>query len=57
MARRKSKKESNMTQISISLPKELVEQIHKMAATDNRNRSNFIAHTLENIVKRFKDKQ
>lgn len=57
MARRKSKKESNMTQISISLPKELVEQIDKMAEADNRNRSNFIAHTLENLVKRFKEKQ
>lgn len=42
-----------MTQISISLPKPLVEQIDKMAEMDNRNRSNFIANTLANMARDF----
>ncbi|MFR6032648.1 MAG: ribbon-helix-helix protein, CopG family [Bacilli bacterium] len=42
-----------MTQISISLPQNLVEQIDKMAEIDNRNRSNFIANTLQNLAKDF----
>lgn len=46
-------KDSGMTQISISLPKSLVEQIDKMAELDNRNRSNFIATTLANMAKEF----
>ncbi|MBR4598158.1 MAG: ribbon-helix-helix protein, CopG family [Opitutales bacterium] len=46
-------KDSGMTQISISLPKPLVEQIDKMAEMDNRNRSNFIATTLANMAKEF----
>ena len=41
-----------MTQISISLPKKLVEQIDKMADAENRNRSNFIANTLFNLAQR-----
>jgi|GEM_PF-770447 len=39
-----------MTQISISLPKKLVEQIDKMAESQNRNRSNFIANTLHEMA-------
>ncbi|MBO6101795.1 MAG: ribbon-helix-helix protein, CopG family [Opitutales bacterium] len=46
-------KESGMTQISISLPKPLVEQIDRMAEMDNRNRSNFIANTLSNMARDF----
>ncbi len=42
-----------MTQISISLPQNLVEQIDEMAKIDNRNRSNFIANTLQNLAKDF----
>ncbi|PWM30253.1 MAG: hypothetical protein DBX55_04965 [Verrucomicrobia bacterium] len=42
-----------MTQISISLPQSLVEQIDRMAEIDNRNRSNFIANTLQNMAKEF----
>lgn len=34
------------TQISISLPEELVAKIDKLAAAENRNRSNFIATAL-----------
>lgn len=46
----KSKK-SDMTQISISVPNALVEKIDKMAAAENRNRSNFIANTLAKLAK------
>ena len=54
MARKKgSGKTVWMTQISISLPQNLVEQIDKMAEIDNRNRSNFIANTLQNLAKDF----
>lgn len=54
MARKKgSGKTVRMTQISISLPQNLVEQIDKMAEIDNRNRSNFIANTLQNLAKDF----
>lgn len=53
------------TQISISLPQDLVEKIDRLAATENRNRSNFIATHLESLAdgleaaepaKRFKKK-
>ena len=54
MARKKgSGKTVGMTQISISLPQNLVEQIDKMAEIANRNRSNFIANTLQNLAKDF----
>lgn len=54
MARKKgSGKTIGMTQISISLPQTLVEQIDKMAESDNRNRSNFIANTLQNLAREF----
>ena len=54
MARKKgSGKTVGMTQISISLSQNLVEQIDKMAEIDNRNRSNFIANTLQNLAKDF----
>ena len=48
-----SGKTVGMTQISISLPQSLVEQIDKMAENDNRNRSNFIANTLQNLARDF----
>ena len=54
MARKKgSGKTIGMTRISISLPQALVEQIDKMAESDNRNRSNFIANTLQNLARDF----
>ncbi len=40
-----------MTQISISLPQDLVKKIDEMAKLDNRNRSNFIANSLQNMAK------
>ena len=40
-----------MTQISISLPKPLVDEIDRMAELDNRNRSNFITNTLANLAR------
>ncbi|MBQ6534027.1 MAG: ribbon-helix-helix protein, CopG family [Opitutales bacterium] len=52
MARKKgSGKMIGMTQISISLPETLVQQIDELARMDNRNRSNFIANTLQNLAK------
>ena len=49
---KKSKKSSSaqtkgVTQISISLAASLVEKVDKMAHAENRNRSNFIANTLQ----------
>ncbi|WP_309400213.1 ribbon-helix-helix domain-containing protein [Cerasicoccus maritimus] len=38
------------TQISISLPQELIDRIDAAAAAENRNRSNFIATALDNSV-------
>lgn len=38
------------TQISISLPVAVVELIDRAAAEENRNRSNFIAKEMMNIV-------
>jgi len=39
-----------MTQISISLPESLVDKIDRLADSDNRNRSNFIATYLEKLA-------
>lgn len=50
MARTKKLNAPKLTQISISLPSVLVEQIEQMAAADNRNRSNFILNTLRNLA-------
>ncbi len=52
MARGKKQNAVAMTQISISLPRELVAQIDKMAEADNRNRSNFIANTLRKMAEK-----
>ncbi len=38
------------TQISISLSADLVERIDKLAAAENRNRSNFIATALDELT-------
>lgn len=38
------------TQISISLPEDLVNKIDKIADVENRNRSNFIATHLEQMA-------
>ena len=46
-----NKKESENKTIRFPLP--LVEQIDKMAESDNRNRSNFIANTLQNLAREF----
>ncbi len=53
MARKKSTNKEAMTQISISLPQTLVSQIDKMAEVDNRNRSNFIANTLQTLARDY----
>lgn len=50
-----AKDKKGMTQISISLPTRLVDEIDKMAEMDNRNRSNFIANMLDNMAREFQD--
>ena len=52
MARTAKKKtaSSGMTQISLSLPKKLIDRIDELAAGDNRNRSNYIATYLERVA-------
>ncbi|WP_269537087.1 ribbon-helix-helix domain-containing protein [Cerasicoccus fimbriatus] len=46
----KTKRAPGKTQISISLPIDLIEKVDKLAAAQNRNRSNFIATALENLT-------
>ncbi|WP_309382013.1 CopG family ribbon-helix-helix protein [Cerasicoccus frondis] len=46
----KTNRAPGKTQISISLPQDLVKKIDKLAATENRNRSNFIATALDRIT-------
>ena len=54
MARKKgSTNVVGMTQISIIQPQALVELIDKKAEMDSRNRSNFIAKTLQDLAKDF----
>ena len=50
MARGKSNSVSDMVQISISLPCDLVKKIDEMAAADNRNRSNFISNVFRKLA-------
>ena len=44
-----------MTQISISLPQRLVDKVDRLAASDNRSRSNYIAYLLDKIDDEFQD--
>jgi metal-responsive CopG/Arc/MetJ family transcriptional regulator len=39
-----------MTQISISLPERIVDEVDRLAALENRNRSNFIANYLKRLT-------
>ena len=52
MVRNKKNSTVKKTQISISLPSELVFKIDQMAEADNRNRSNFIAKVLSDLAKK-----
>jgi len=47
---RESARAKGMTQISISLPEGLIGKIDAMADAENRNRSNFIANTLQALA-------
>jgi metal-responsive CopG/Arc/MetJ family transcriptional regulator len=47
---RKAARAKGMTQISLSMPSELVARIDKMADAENRNRSNFIAKTMATLA-------
>lgn len=53
MARSKKQNTVKMTQVSISLPPELVEVIDKMAEEDNRTRSNFIANVFRTLARNW----
>ncbi len=44
-------KKNKQTQISISLPKELLKQIDEMAQIENRSRSNFISNVFTQMAK------
>ena len=48
-------KKNKQTQISISLPKELLKQIDEMAENENRNRSNFICNVFCELAKQKKN--
>lgn len=41
--------QENMTQISILLPRSVLEWIEQQAAADNRNRSNYLCNTFRKI--------
>lgn len=43
-------RDDEMSQISISLPKYLIDQIDTMANAENRNRSNFISNEMRKLV-------
>lgn len=54
MTKEKDNKKSHsraigMTQISISLPQNLVVKIDNLAAEDKRSRSNYIAYIIQNL--------
>lgn len=52
MSKKKTKSHARavgMTQISISLPERLVNKVDRLAELDNRSRSNFITHILEQL--------
>ena len=51
--KRKSSKDEKITQISISLPDNLVATVDKMAAAENRNRSNFITNEMRKLVENY----
>lgn len=50
MAKKPTGRAPGKTQISISLPEDLVGKIDKMADLENRNRSNFVATHFERLV-------
>lgn len=45
------KRAAGKTQISISLPDLLVKQVDQLAASENRNRSNYIVNALEQVTR------
>ena len=48
--RARTSRSAGMTQISISIPERIVDQVDKMAKEENRNRSNFIANCLKQLT-------
>lgn len=56
MARRKSKK-NKTTQLSISVPMAMLENLDKLARADNRNRSNYITMLIAQAIQRAEKEQ
>lgn len=50
MAKKQTTRAPGKTQISISLSLDLVKKIDALATADHRNRSNFIANQLQQLV-------
>ena len=50
MRKKTTARAAGMTQISISMSKDLMERIERAAASDNRNRSNFITNVLQGYL-------
>ena len=44
---------TGLVQISVSMPGRLADKIAKMAAAENRNRSNYIANAMERLSRDF----
>ncbi len=50
MRKKTTARAAGMTQISISMSKDLMERIERAAVSDNRNRSNFITNVLQGYL-------
>lgn len=55
MPKNKSSSSEGVTQVSLSLPTELIERIDELAKAENRNRSNYIATFLKRIAEAHGD--
>lgn len=50
MRKKTTARAAGMTQISISMSKDLMDRIEQAAVSDNRNRSNFITNVLQGYL-------
>lgn len=53
-AKKRPNARAGITQISITLPKSLLPEVDKLAAADNRNRSNYISNLIWREVERVR---
>jgi metal-responsive CopG/Arc/MetJ family transcriptional regulator len=56
MARRKSK-QNKTTQLSVSIPVAMLENLDKLAKADNRNRSNYITMLIAQAIQQAEKEQ